>query len=111
MICRANNGIYIVKTCNSEETVKNMIEAYGCHVEILRKTEMSTDYHRIFGSMVSKLRDHISVRHVEPPRTTLIRNKISEIKCSDRTTLEKIDAILEDRPPGTDFSEMFLIEL
>ena len=117
MICRvdvglsANNGIYVIKTCNPEETIKNMTEAYGCHVEVLRKTEMSTDYHRLFVNMVSKLRDHITVHHVEAPRATLIRNKVSEIKYSDRTPLEKIDAILEDRPLGTDFSEMFRIEL
>ena len=117
MICRVDagmssyNGIYIIKTCNPEETINEMTEAYGCHVEVLRKTEMSTDYHKVYTNMVSRLRDHLTVRYVESPRRTLIYNKVSEIKYSDRTPLEKIDAILEDRPCGTAFSEMIRVEL
>jgi len=117
MICRvdgglpSNNGIYVVKTDNPEETVNEISAAYGCHVEVLRKTEMSTDYHRLYGNMVSKLRDHTIVRYVNAPKATLIRNMVSKIKYSDRTPLEKIDAILEDRPLGTAFTEMVCIEL
>jgi len=72
---------------------------------------MSTDYLKLYRDMVSKLRDHTRVRHVDAPKVTLIHNMVSKIKCSDRTPLEKIDAILEDKPLGTAFAEMILIEL
>jgi len=38
------DGIHIIITANCEETVKDMIEAYKCRIEILRKTEAGPRY-------------------------------------------------------------------
>jgi len=93
------NGVFIVNTNDPERSVSEMTEAYGCHVELLRKTEMESDFRdrEHFEKMISELRQCTKVTQVMkgPPRA-IYEKRIEDIKCSDSTPLEKIDAMLKE---------------
>jgi len=96
---RRMNGVFIVNTNDPERSVSEMKEGYGGNVEVLRKTGMESDFkdREHFEKMISELRQCTKVTQVTkgPPRA-IYEKRIDVIRYSDRTLLEKIDAMLKE---------------
>ena len=98
MICEVtggkpdHDGIHIIGTANYEETIKDMIEAYKCSIVILRKNEVGFRYTDRLRAMKRILESNTNVVYKCHPRITILNDRREEIRSSNLSSLEKIDA-------------------